>query len=209
MAQDRFGRAQPETKWDRGLNYRSDFLKTNKGLFGCIYLCAYCGRPMGRKKMQVDHHIAINHVKNNPLYKLYFGLHNIATNLVSRVKCLMTGAKYSRQTGVNVSYNLLPACPKCNNKKSDKGGMWIIRGYIGGTIWKILNGFDQLFRFLWKFPVVKLAVVGLIFFCLLQYYFTGGGIIAWGWGLVKGLFDTVGAGFSAVFSGRILSGFKL
>lgn len=146
-----------KSKWDRGESYRKDFLKYNKGLFGCLYFCAYCGRPITRKNMQVDHHIAINFVKHNPLFKLYFGICNVISNFFGRI---LHGSKWKQNKGVNVTYNLLPACPRCNNKKSDKGGLWIIRGMIGGTIWKVCNFVNNLLVRLFTPPVGPIILVG-------------------------------------------------
>ena len=151
-------------KWARSQGYRQDFLKTNKGLFGGLYFCVYCGKPITRKRMQVDHHIAINHVKNNPLLKLYFGAMNTITNMVNRI---IQGKQYKKNTGVNVSYNLVPACERCNKKKSDKGGIWIVRGAIGGTLWKLLNSINNVCLKILSSslaPLVLLGGIALILF---------------------------------------------
>ena len=138
-------------KWDRSTSYRKDFFAANKGLLGgWLYFCAYCGKPLTRKKVQVDHHIAINHVRKNPLLKLYFGLGNIVSNTLGYI---VHGSKWKKNTGVNVSYNLVPACAHCNIKKSDKGGIWIIRGMIGGTIWKVLNAINNVLISLFTKPL--------------------------------------------------------
>ena len=146
-----------KSKWERSDSYRKDFLARNKGLFGCLYICVYCGRLITRKHMQVDHHIAINYVKNNPLLKLYFGIGNAFSNLFGYIT---HGSKWKENKGVNVSYNLVPACVKCNGAKSDKGGLWIIRGMIGGTIWKILNGVNNLIIALFTKPIGWVLLAG-------------------------------------------------
>lgn len=155
-----------KSKWDRSSSYREDFLKTNKGLLGgWLYFCVYCGRPITRKTMQVDHHIAVNYVKTNPLLKLYFGIGNMFSNLAGWI---VHGSNWKKNRGVNVSYNLVPACSNCNKAKSDKGGLWIIRGMIGGTIWKLLNAVNNLLIALFTKPL-GLAVIGtaLLAFLLL------------------------------------------
>ena len=40
-------------------DYRRAYLKHNPGLFGGIYICSQCGKPMTRSHMQVDHIIPI------------------------------------------------------------------------------------------------------------------------------------------------------
>lgn len=188
-----------QSKWDRDDNYRREFLKHNKGLFGCIYLCAYCGRPMLRKTMQVDHHLAVNHVRNSLGLRLWFGLNNTVHNMVNRIVCAVTGKKFVKMQGVNVAYNLLPACPKCNNRKSDKGGIWTIRGYIGGTIWKILNAINNVFLWAWSQPAFRLVVIGLVAFVVLQYAIAGTGIIATFVSWVKALAEAFAAGLGVLF----------
>ncbi|MEG2262801.1 MAG: HNH endonuclease signature motif containing protein [Clostridia bacterium] len=193
---DRFGRPEPKSKWDRSLDYRNLFLKTNKGLFGCIYICAYCGKPLLRKNMQVDHHIAINLVRNNPLYKVIFGIRNTFQNMFGRISCAMTGKKFVPSHGVNVSYNLLPACQKCNNRKSDKGGAWIARGFIGGTIWKALNAINNFFIWAWSKPAFRIAFLCAVAFILFQYFFTGAGILFNVIAGIKNFFEMVETGIA-------------
>ena len=36
--------------------------------------------------------------------------------------------------GSNHCYNLVAACEKCNGKKTDKTGLWIVRGYFGKLV---------------------------------------------------------------------------
>lgn len=145
------------SKWDRSEGYRAEFLKHNKGLFGSIYICVYCGKPITAKNMQVDHHIAINYVRKNPLLKLYFGIANTISNFFGSI---VHGKSWKRNKGVNVSYNLVPACKRCNRLKSDKGGLWIVRGMIGGTIWKVLNCINNLILKIVKTPLAPIILVG-------------------------------------------------
>lgn len=42
------------------LDYRHEYFKNNPGLFGKIYFCAYCKRPLLRKDVQVDHIMPLN-----------------------------------------------------------------------------------------------------------------------------------------------------
>ena len=41
--------------------------------------------------------------------------------------------------GVNGVWNTVAACQSCNRSKSDSGGAWIFRGYIGRKVFPIIN----------------------------------------------------------------------
>lgn len=46
------------------MNYRAEYFKHNPGILGCIWVCAYCKRPLlGKQNVQVDHIMPLN----NPL----------------------------------------------------------------------------------------------------------------------------------------------
>lgn len=42
------------------MDYRYEYFKHNPGLFGKIYFCAYCKRPLFRRDVQVDHIMPLN-----------------------------------------------------------------------------------------------------------------------------------------------------
>ena len=55
-------RTYSQTKRDK-LDYRREYFKHNPGLFGCIWFCAYCRRPLiGQHNVQVDHIIPLNSI---------------------------------------------------------------------------------------------------------------------------------------------------
>lgn len=51
-------------------NYRSEYFKRNPGLFGCVWFCSQCYKPLiGKKNVYIDHIIPLskggrNHVSN-------------------------------------------------------------------------------------------------------------------------------------------------
>lgn len=97
---------------ERSTNYRDCFFKQQKGIFGTkIYICAYCGKFLKRRNVQVDHIIPVYKAKTNFFYR----------NLLS-----IRGIK-----NVNDIRNLTASCKKCNCKKSANGGLWIIKGIFG------------------------------------------------------------------------------
>ena len=55
-------RSYSQKKRDK-MDYRREYFKHNPGLFGCIWTCAYCHRPIiGKENVQVDHIIPLNNV---------------------------------------------------------------------------------------------------------------------------------------------------
>ena len=45
------------------LDYRREYFKHNPGIFGCVWTCAYCHRPIvGKQNVQVDHIMPLNNV---------------------------------------------------------------------------------------------------------------------------------------------------
>lgn len=104
---------------ERSTNYRSNFFKNRKGVFGSnIYVCAYCGRFMTKKNVRVDHIIPVYKAKNYNFYKKLLSFQGIKN--------------------VNDARNLTASCEKCNQKKSAYGGLWIIRGWFGKSWLRVL-----------------------------------------------------------------------
>lgn len=100
-------------KYQRSTTYRKEFFSHNKGLFGSDdkYQCAYCGKILNRKKIQIDHLIPVNKVKKFGTGRILMKIRNI--------------------DNINSVKNLVPSCEKCNKTKSSKMGCWIIRGLLG------------------------------------------------------------------------------
>lgn len=96
-----FGRIAPP-KTLRSEDYRKEFIKHNPGLFiNGLYFCIYCGRPILADTQNKYKKMYVDHIK--PI----------------------------NQGGRNSVWNLGPACLKCNTQKSDKGGEWVLSGYLG------------------------------------------------------------------------------
>lgn len=49
----------------QSFDYRNEYFKHNKGLFGCIYFCAQCYRPLLRKDVEVDHIVPLSKMGPN------------------------------------------------------------------------------------------------------------------------------------------------
>ena len=86
------------------------------------YRCAYCG------KLFEEHNITVDHIY--PVAKM-----------VSSEDVRNDAAKHGIME-TNDLNNLVAACKSCNEKKSDKMGLWILRGLFGRkeSNWRILYG---------------------------------------------------------------------
>jgi 5-methylcytosine-specific restriction endonuclease McrA len=113
-----------EKRWDRSDNYRSEFFKHYKG----PYRCAYCGRRINSSSMEIDHLVPVSKAKSNGWARFMLKMNTIYN--------------------VNDYRNLVPSCKRCNRKKSDNMGLWVIIGSIGRH------------RIFWNF--VDLILLGLI-----------------------------------------------
>lgn len=156
---DAIAELSKKSKFERADNYRQEFLKENPGIFFGHYMCVYCFRIIPKERMQVDHLVAVNRLNKNPLWKLLF--------------------MFSKD-GVNTTMNLYPACATCNNHKKDKGGTWIIRGQIGGIIWRILQGIQKLLHKIltskW-FYIALIVLAGVVVLSTLATGASAGGVM--------------------------------
>lgn len=118
-----------ETKFLRSNNYRKIFFDTHSPVFKDAYFCAYCGRLINKKDITVDH-----------LYPV---------GKVSKSKFMQWMLKHAGYKGVNDKKNLVPACTKCNQKKSANMGWWIVKGKVGK--------FQKLWFARWSARVAVLA----------------------------------------------------
>lgn len=156
-----------KSKFERADNYRQEFLKENPGILFGHYMCIYCFRIISKERMQVDHLVAVNRLKKNPLWKLLF--------------------MFSKD-GVNTTMNLYPACATCNNHKKDKGGTWIVRGQIGGVIWRVLQGLQKILHKIFTskwFYIGLIAIGGIILLTSLTTGATAGSIL---WSILRDIF---------------------
>ena len=112
--------------YSRSDDYRKKYLNKHKGILG-IYTCSYCGKLCTKSGMQVDHIYPINGAKTKVSGKLWV---KINTWYLPKEK---------RNQGINGVWNTTSACPTCNHIKSDLGGVWVWRGYIGRILFPIVN----------------------------------------------------------------------
>jgi hypothetical protein len=119
-------------KYQRSANYRTQYINWHPGVFHKYYICAYCGRIVPRDKMEVDHVIPVDKTRKSIFARLLL------------------------PDGVNSYRNMVSACHSCNRRKSNKGGMWIVRGIVGKylqpVVWIVL--LCLLAVFFWHFFTV-------------------------------------------------------
>lgn len=94
-------------EYERANNYRQTFFSRTSG----PYTCRYCNKKLSKTQVYVDHIVPVSKVQKTNYAKMMLNL--------------------SRYSNVNDIKNLAPACRTCNLKKSDKMGVWIIRGWLG------------------------------------------------------------------------------
>ena len=99
----------------RGSGYRARFLKHDSPVFGWFYFCAYCGKPVSKKRVAVDHLYPVAKVSKDP--------------------ALQRKLKRRGIDDLNSEKNLVPSCERCNQKKAANMGSWIRKGKIGRHAW--------------------------------------------------------------------------
>ena len=106
-----------DKRYERNNKYRQEFFEHNKG----PYHCAYCGKGLRDDYLEVDHLVPVSQAKSKISVRTWLHFCGI--------------------TNVNDPRNLVASCKKCNRKKSDKMGTWVIRGMIGRhkSIWVARN----------------------------------------------------------------------
>lgn len=132
-----------ESSYSRNSHYRNDFFLNNPPLIKngkAYYRCVYCGRLFPKNQITVDHLFPVAKVKSSYNRNLYRKL-----------------LKKFEITNINDEKNLVPACLKCNKRKSKKTGIWLLRGIIGKyeIFWKILY-----------YAILFLVLVGFLFIFL-------------------------------------------
>ena len=106
-------RLEIETPYTRrSTDYRKAFFGAFEPNLGKDrYLCVYCGLPVRKEKITVDHLIAVKRAQRS---RVYLGL-------LRRWGC----------ESVNDVRNLVPSCRRCNSRKGTKAGSWVVRGLLG------------------------------------------------------------------------------
>lgn len=118
----------------RSSDYRKEFFKNTTPAKPAKYRCAYCGKTLVYKDVQVDHIIPVNKMS-----------YDKTTRFI---------AKKLGIENVNDTRNLVSSCRKCNLSKGTKMGLWCWRGFLGKSelLWRFRIGCR------WAFLVLAIAV---------------------------------------------------
>lgn len=100
-----------EDRWERSNTYRNDFFT----YYRPPYRCRYCHRRLKKEYLVVDHIVPVGKVKKSVNARNLLYIRGISD--------------------VNDCRNLAPSCQRCNLKKSDKLGLWYIKGILGQWEW--------------------------------------------------------------------------
>lgn len=99
----------------RSSNYRKIFFSNYDTFFKDYYICSYCGKLLKKEEVTVDHIIPIAKAQKNDFYRKILKKLNIIN--------------------INDYRNLTCSCSKCNFRKSNKAGIWVVRGFLGKNVY--------------------------------------------------------------------------
>jgi 5-methylcytosine-specific restriction endonuclease McrA len=125
-----------DQRYERSNKYRKTFFDENDG----PHRCAYCGRRLRRADdIEVDHLIPVSRAKSSFTVRTWLQICGILD--------------------VNDPKNLVASCRKCNRKKSDKMGLWVVRGAIGR------------FKLIWTIrDIIVILLVALVIAIICQHF---------------------------------------
>lgn len=122
----------------RSNTYRHTFFKYTLPFFKNYYVCAYCGKPLKRNKLTVDHIYPVSKVDKSQILQ---------------EKLRKMGA-----TSVNSYQNLVASCYRCNMRKGTEMGIWVTKARLGKSykLWII--------RWLIKYTIIGIIGYSLLYF---------------------------------------------
>lgn len=126
-----------KVEYERANNYRQVFFARTEG----PYRCRYCNKKLTKQNLYVDHIIPVNKSQTTRSAKIL--LHLKRCNSVNDIK------------------NLAPACKYCNLRKSNKMGIWVVRGWLGK--------YKLYWAFLWMIKIIGASVFVLSLMWLIRF----------------------------------------
>lgn len=132
--------------WRDSNDYREEYFRKNPGLFGVLYFCSQCYKPLvGRHNVQVDHIYPPSRLvfKKGPFAKGYRVVDRVIRSFARmfgfKIKAASMGANTSLLAeAMNTSMQSVAICPKCNKKKSNKVGLVTVKGFVAKIMETIL-----------------------------------------------------------------------
>lgn len=121
-------------KFTRSTTYRAEYFRHNPPDILNFWFCAYCGRPLSKKKVTIDHIISVKAAQTS--------------------RCARKKLTHHGKNGVNDWHNLVASCRRCNSKKGTKQGIWLWRAWIGKQYW---------FRLL-RFGINSSLIISVLYF---------------------------------------------
>lgn len=133
---------------NRGNKYRGVFFRNHRPVIFGMYYCAYCGKLLRKNDVTVDHLYSISAVGRD-----------------ARMQRKMRRKGYRN---VNDQRNLVASCERCNLKKGEHQGFWVIRGSFGrmNLYWT--------FRHLFNFSLLIFVLI-FVYAYLCRFYDLPGG----------------------------------
>lgn len=130
-----------QKRWDRSSNYRKQFFAANPP----PYKCRYCGKPLDKDQVQIDHIIPVAKTKYSSHARDILEIRGIHD--------------------VNDVRNLAPCCRKCNARKESKMGVWLFKAWLGNHdwYWKIRRPLKIIFCI-----VIAIFLAALIYFAYVK-----------------------------------------
>lgn len=99
----------------RSNDYRKKYFEKNQPFIGKYYFCAYCGRPLIKEKVTVDHIVSIRKAQKS----------NVLQYLLNK-----------KMSDINDDKNLVASCARCNQRKGQRISVaYMIRGFLGKRKW--------------------------------------------------------------------------
>lgn len=113
--------------WRDGRDYRADYLRSNPGYFGHVYICSQCLIPLWGK-----HNVEVDHITPGSVHaKKWTDKKGVEHNTSFTAELL------------NHRFNLASICSSCNKIKSNRTGHFVVKGYIAKASEVVLLGIQN------------------------------------------------------------------
>jgi hypothetical protein len=143
------GNPQHVDHWRDEYDYRSEYFKRKPGLFGAVWFCSQCWKPLiGKDKVEVDHGFPPSFFAKKK--------RNRHGQIVKNNSVLAKA--------MNRPFNLVACCKECNRGKSDKIGVVTVKAGIAQVIETVM------------FSAQRAVVVGTGLALKLSYFVISNGL---------------------------------